>query len=352
MKLQLPPKPRIVISRLKYIGDIVLTTPILRAVREKYPDAHITYLGDAKGIALLENNSCLDEIIPFDFDKATLIEQPRVIFKLRSLKPDVFIDLFCNPRSAMLAYLSGARIRIGKEVRGRGKLYTHRITDDGKPKSAIKFHFAYVEPIGVEPTTWKTEIVLTDAEKRDARIFLKWQDIDLERPVVALHPGATWNAKKWNKEYFAELIDLLNAKLRAQVVITQGPKDAEVVNEVSKLAVGNATVLPVMPLRQLAAILSCCNCFVTNDCGPMHISVAVGTPTIGIFGSGEEETWFPYVPPYYPADAKHIALRKDVPCHPCHLNDCNRAGDGFMECMKLLKPREVLDVISSIIAKT
>jgi lipopolysaccharide heptosyltransferase II len=349
VKISLPPKPRIIISRLKYIGDIVLTTPIIHAVRKRYPDAYIAYLGDAKGASLLQNNPYLDEIIPFDFEKPVLIEQPRVIFKLRSLKPDLFIDLFCNPRSALLAYASGAKHRIGKEVRGRGKLYTLRIIDDGKPKSAVKFHYRYVEPIDVEPERWQTEIFLTDAERRDAKIYLRWQDIDLEKPVIALHPGATWKAKMWQKESFAQLIDLLNAKLRAQVIITRGPNDASVVNEVSKLAVGNAVALNVMPLRQLAAILSCCKAFVTNDCGPMHISVAVGTPTIGIFGPGEEETWFPYVPPYYPTEAKHLALRKDVPCHPCHLNVCNRAGDGYMECMKLLSANEVFEAVKSIL---
>jgi ADP-heptose:LPS heptosyltransferase len=95
-------------------------------------------------------------------------------------------------------------------------------------------------------------------------------------------------------------------------------------------------------LRELAAVISLCRAFVSNDAGPMHIAAAVGTPTIGIFGPGEEDIWFPY-----PAASGHRALRKDVPCHPCHLDFCNRPGEGFMECMKLLTPAEVLAAVES-----
>ena len=330
---------------MKFIGDIVLTTPVIRAVRERYPNAHIAYLGEKGGVSLLEHNPHLNEILPYDFTKPDIIEQPRMMFALRRRKFDVFIDLFSNPRSAFLAYASGAPIRIGKDVRGRGNLYTHRIGDDGKPKTAVEFHYQYVRPIGVEPNRFRTEIFLTDAEIREAKIFLKWQDIDPERPIIGLHPGATWPAKMWQKESFADLIDLLNAKLGAQVVVTQGPNDKELISQISSLAVGKVTFLNPLPLRQLAAVISQFNVYVANDSGPMHIAVAVGTKTIGIFGPGEENIWFPYIPPYYDPAAGHIAMRHDVHCHPCHLDFCNRQGAEFMECMKLLTVKEVFEEV-------
>ena len=77
----------------------------------------------------------------------------------------------------------------------------------------------------------------------------------------------------------------------------------------------------------------------------MHIAAAVGTPTIGLFGPGEENIWFPYTPAFPGGSSKHIALRKDVPCHPCHLNVCNRTGNGYMECMKLLSVNEVFNAV-------
>jgi lipopolysaccharide heptosyltransferase II len=335
---------KILISRMRYIGDVVLTTPVIQAVRSTYPDAYIAYLAEKEAATLLEHNPALNEIIPFDFSRATIIEQPRVMWELRKRKFDVFIDLFCNPRTALLARASGAPMRIGKEVKGRGNLYTHRIKDDGKSKSAVQFHFQYVAPIGVAPNDSFPKIFLTEDEKRDARAYLKWQNIQTDRPIIGLHPGATWPAKRWQWDKFADLADSLRAKLDAQIIFTQGPNDVELVNQVSAKCVGRNLVLPLMKLRQLAAIISCCNAYIANDNGTMHISAAVGTKTIGIFGPGEEDIWFPY-----PESEGHIALRKDVTCHPCHLDFCNRTGDDFMECMNLLRIREVYDEVKKVL---
>lgn len=336
---------RILITRMKFIGDVVLTTPIIHAICESYPSAYIAYLGEKNAVSLLEHNPYLNEIIPFDFSKPTIYEQIRVLRELRKRKFDVFIDLFSNPRTTMLAWLSSAPIRIGKEVKWRGKFYTHRILDDGRAKTAIEFHYQYVEALGVKRTHWRTEIFLTEDERREARIFLKWQNVQLDKPIIGIHPGATWPAKMWLGDRFAELISMLVRELGVQVVLTQGPEDKQLVEEVARDSGVKVTVLGVLPLRQLAAVLSHCAVYVANDSGPMHIAVAVGTKTIGIFGPGEENIWFPYVPPYYDASVAHIALRKNVPCHPCHLDFCNREGDGYMECMKLLSVLEVFEEI-------
>lgn len=345
------PINRILLTRMKFIGDIVLTTPVIRSLRAHFPDAYIAYMGDKEAVSLLEHNPWLNEIIPFDFSNPAVIEQPRVIFQLRKRKFDVVVDFFGNPRSALLSFITGAPLRIGGDFGTRGKLFTHRVRDDGKPKTAIEFHYQYVKPLGIEPPTlsgsgWRTEVFLTEDERREARIFLQWQDIDLTRPIVGLHPGATWLAKIWLADRFAELANQIVTKLGAQVLITQGPNDGGIVQEVVPPNNGgmgqDVKVLNVLPLRQLAAVLSHCSVYVANDSGPMHIAVAVGTPTIGIFGPGEENIWFPYVTPYYNSSDGHIALRKDVFCHPCHLNVCNREGEGYMECMKLLTVQEVL----------
>ena len=336
---------RILISRMKYIGDIVLTTPIVRAVRERYSDAFIAYLGDKEAVSLLERNPHLNEIIPYDFSRPTLIEQPRVMWLLYKRKFDAVVDLFSNPRSALLMYASGAPVRIGKDVKGRGKLYTRRVHDDGKSKTAIQFNYQYMKPLGVEPTHFRTEIFLTEEEKREARIFLKWQEVDVDKPIVGLHPGATWPAKMWQAEKFAELANRLVDRLGVQVVITQGPKEQSLIEEIKKRVAWRVKFLGALPLRQLAAVLSQLSVYVANDSGPMHIAVAVGTKTIGIFGLGEENIWFPYTPPYYDEATGHIALRKDVPCHPCHLDYCNRGGEDYMECMKRLGVEEVLEEV-------
>ncbi len=342
----MPPKfSRILLTRMKYIGDIVLTTPIIRSVRNAFPDAYIAYMGEKSAVSLLENNPNLNEIIPFDFSRPTIFEQPRVAWELRRRKFDLAIDLFNNPRSALLTRATGADVRVGAERKGRGKLYTVQVRDDGKPKTAIEFHNQFIQAVGIEPTSDKTEIFLTEDEKREARIYLQWLDyenspLDITKPIVGIHPGATWPAKRWLPERFAELADLIAAKLGAQVILTAGPNDADVIRAVMGHSIANVKVIRNLPLRQLAAIISLGSAYVANDNGTMHISAALRVPTIGIFGPGEENIWFPYL-----ANEGHIALRRDVHCHPCHLDICNRLGELNMECMKLLTVDDVFKAL-------
>lgn len=336
----MPSINRILLTRMKFIGDIVLTTPVIRAVREKFPQAYIAYLGDKNAVSLLEHNPYLDEILRFDFSKPDLYEQPRMMWELRKRKFDVVVDFFSNPRTAILARASGAPMRIGKDVPGRGKLYTHRVGDFGSLAPAIDFHYQYVKPLGVDISHRTTEIFLTDDEKREARIFLKHQDVDTSKPIVALHPGATWPNKMWLKEHFAGLIDLLRAKLNVEVLLSPGPKDSELIDDICSKSFGNVHQLPVLPVRQLAAILSQCAVFVSNDCGPMHIGVAVGTKTLGIFGPEPPEVWFAY-----DESAGHKALFKKIECSPCRATLCFREGEGFMECMKLISVKEMFEEV-------
>ena len=331
---------RICLARMKYIGDIVLTTPAIHALRDKFPSAYIAYLGDKKAVSLLDHNPYLDEIIPYDFSKPDLTEQIKIILQLRKRKFDVFIDLFSNPRSAILARASGAPMRIGKDVKGRGALFTHRMPDAGSLTSAIEYHYHYLKPLGIEPTHRDTQIFLTDDERREARIFLKHQGVDVGRSIVAIHPGATWPNKAWLKERFAELVDLLRAKLSVEVLLSPGPDDAGLMDAILRGCSGSEHLLPVLPVRQLAAVLAQCAVFVSNYCGPMHIGVGVGTKTIGIFGPEPVEVWFPYS-----ENDGHKALFKKIECSPCRVTSCFREGEHFLECMKLISVAEVFEAV-------
>lgn len=335
------PIRRILVTRMKFIGDVVLTTPVLRTLRAAFPDAYIAYLGDRDAVSLLEWNPCLDEIIPFDFRRSTLREQARVAWLLRRRRFDLAIDLFGNPRSALLTWLSGARIRVGPERKGRGRLYTVRVRDDGKPKSAIAFHHQSLQAVGISASSEKTEIHLTEEERRRGRetIAMAAQNSGGAR-VVGIHAGASWPAKRWPAERFAAVADRCAAIHGVRVILTAGPKDEETIAAVERASARLHPVLSGLPLRELAAVIAGCDVFVSNDAGPMHIAAAVGTPTIGIFGPGEESIWFPYR-----QEDGHLLLRKEVPCHPCRLDFCNRTGEGFMECMNLLGVEEVCGAI-------
>ena len=335
-------RERILISRMKFIGDVVLTTPLIRSLRNAFPGATIAYLGEKEAVSLLEHNPFLDEIIPFDFQRSLLLEQMRVVRRLRSRKFTLAIDLFGNPRTALLTYLSGARVRVGPDRKGRGALYTVRIRDDGKAKSAIEFHNQSLRALGITPVATRTEIFLTPAEREAGRARVE-ELAGGRRRVVGIHPGATWPAKRWLAERFAGLADAL-VRGGAAVVLTGGARDAGTIEEVRAASERAHPAVLNVPLRTLAAVIASCDVFVSNDAGPLHIAAAVGTPAVGLFGPGEENIWFPYR-----AEDGHRALRKDVPCHPCHLDFCSRTGDGYMECMKLLGLPEVLGAVENVL---
>ena len=334
---------KILVSRLKFIGDIVLTIPVIEVLREKFPDAVIDYLGDSEGVTLLQSNPNLNEIISYDFAANEVMEQLRIGFILRKKKYDVAIDLFGNPRSAIAIFLSSAKMRIGGNFGWRAKTFTHPITVRER-LTAVNFHLRYLQPLGINENYRRPKIFLVNHEIHDAEQFLlsKMGEINGSSMRVGLHIGATWPAKVWPAEYFARLAELIVVKLGGQIMVTYGPKDIQYLEKFSSLV--RTKFMPIEPqeLRRLAAIISRCAVYVSNDAAPMHISAAVGTPTIGIFGPSEPDIWFPYE-----ENLGHVSLHRDVPC--CHKDFCELKGDEYLRCMKAIKPEEVFETINEVL---
>ncbi len=321
----------------------MLTTPVIDALREKFPDAEIHYLGDKQGVTLLENNPALDRVIPYDFSKPSVVEQAKISLKLRREKYDVAIDLFGNPRSALIVFLSGAKMRIGGDFGWRGRTFTHPVTIRER-MTAVAFHLRYLEPLGIDRQEGSTKIFLDASEREQARQRLLSLGMNPDKPLVGMHIGATWPAKVWQARNFARLSELVTEWLGAQVVITRGPKDGKYFDEYSAEIRSKFIDYSPHDLRKLAAIISCCDVYVSNDAAPMHISAAVGTPTVGIFGPGEPDIWFPYE-----KDGGHTALKKNVDC--CHRDFCYLSGDDYMRCMRLIKPEEVYETVEQILKR-
>jgi predicted lipopolysaccharide heptosyltransferase III len=332
---------KILVSRLKFIGDIILTTPVIEVLREKFPDAVIDYLGDKGGVTLLQNNPNLNKIIPYDLSAKEIMEQFRIVSVLRKEKYDVAIDLFGNPRSAIAIFLSGAKMRIGGNFGWRGKTYTHPIAIR-KRLTAVNFHLRYLLPLGINENYRSPKIFLTESEKESAAKHLTSLGIGNSQLKIGIHIGATWPAKVWLLEHFAQLAELIVEKFNAQIIVTYGPKDIQYLEKFSSATHVRFTAIAPQELRQLAAIISRCGVYISNDAAPMHISAAVGTPTIGIFGPGEPDIWFPYE-----KNLGHVALCKDIQC--CHRDFCQLRDEDYMRCMKSIEPEEVFETVKQIL---
>ncbi len=329
---------RILLIRLSSLGDIVLTTPAIRAVRARFPDAYIAMLVAKQSADVLRENPHLNGIITFDRlakDKDTR-EMLRVIRQLRERKFTMAIDLQRKFRTALLMYFSGATERVGK-----GKLCTVRVQERGN-KHATAHYFDLLHAVGIPATDQRLELFLSESERIDATRRLDTAGVIDTALKIGLFPGAGWKLREWMPERFAAIGDRLVSQFNAKVLVFGGQKETELVQTVVDLM--DAPAIPFagnLQIRQLAACIEQCELFLTNDTGPMHIAAAVGTPTVSLFGPGNHIR-------FQPLGAMHQTIRHAVPCSPCK-QFTDKCKDNI--CMKGIAVDEVWQSISIALGK-
>ena len=326
---------RILLIRFGSLGDVVLTTPAIRALREAFPDAYIAMLVGDRSVDIVSENPRLDEVIPFRRDAKGISELRRVAAMLRERNFDVSVDMQRKFRSSLLAYLSGAELRIGYHRPG-GLLCTVRIPDN-QNKHAVDRNLDLLRPLGIETDSREPEMFLSHADQDYAHRVFEAQGLASRSPIVGMFPGAGWRHRCWPAERFAAIGDLAAEKYRAGVVIFGGPGEEDIVDNVTgNMSAAVVAIKDKMTLGQLGAMIKKCDLFLSNDTGPMHISVAAGTPTIGLFGPGNHIK-------FQPIGEKHALIRKDVPCSPCK-QFTSKCKDNI--CMKLITVDEVWEEVS------
>ena len=329
---------KILLIRLSSLGDVVLTTPAIRAVRTHLPDAYVAMLVAKQSADVLRENPHLNEIITFDRlakDKDTG-EMLRVIRHLRERKFTVAIDLQRKFRTELLMYFSGATERVGK-----GRLCTVRVQEQGN-RHATAHYFDLLHAVGIPAADQRLELFLAEPERIDAAKRLDIAGVSETALKVGLFPGAGWKLREWMPERFAAIGDRLVAQFNANVFVFGGQKETELVQSVVDMM--NAPATPFagnLQIRQLAACIEQCDLFLTNDTGPMHIAAAVGTPTVSLFGPGNHIR-------FQPLGARHQTIRHDVPCSPCK-QFTDKCKDNI--CMKGISVDEVWQSISHTLEK-
>lgn len=315
---------RILLTRLRYLGDVILTTPTIETFRQNYPKSYLAYLTGADGAAVLAGNPHLDEILIWE---RGLGEQRRCIERLRRRHFEIVIDLFSNPRTALLAYLSGAPWRMGYRRGLRGVLYNLPIETGGEVP-AVETHLRAARTLGLDPATRKTRIYLSESDRLWGGRFVGEEEAS---PAVGIFPGGKWPAKRWGLDRFARLGNRLVRELGARVFAFFGPYEAEDAEPYAALTGGRQNVCRGQSVRELIGIIARCDLLVANDGGPMHIGPAVGTPTLGIVGPTDAAIWFPYE-----AEDGHRALTHEVDCRPCDRHECDER-----ECLDSITVDEV-----------
>jgi len=329
-----PPR-RVLVTRLRRIGDAILSLPVLDALRESFPECSIDFLAEEGPAQAALGHPAVDQVLVLRPTLRSLLPAPPgMLWKLRGRGYDWAIDLYGNPRSALLAAWTGASVRVGPARRGRRHLYTHPVPSSAEPLSAVAHHLRSLEVLGLSPGRGAPRIALTDLERAEGRARLD-RALPAGTPRVGLHPGNRWPSKRWPEARFVALARAI-PRLKARVVVLGGPGEEDLARRVAS----GAPVLAGLPLRESWAVIAALDALVTVDGSPIHAGPAVGTPTVGILGPTEPEIWFPYGP-----DEGHQLLSREIWCRPCHRHECAR-----MDCLDWISVGDALQAVGRALA--
>jgi len=322
----------ILVIKLRYLGDVLLATPALRALKAAYPKARLTALVNRGTDEILVSNPDVDDIIPLE--RGTIVEQWRFAMAVRRRRFDIVVDLTDGDRAAFLTRISGASVRIGfnAEQRWTGRCYTTVVHGDAAAHR-IERDLAALRPLNLSVTDTIPRLWLTREDESRAEEFIAKLPVRSDQQIVVIQPGARYWFKAWPSERFAELADRLTERFGCQILVGGSQQEAELTRLVVKQAKSHLTTIAgLVSIRTLAAVLKRSALFVGNDSGVMHIATAVGTPVVALFGPSNPTEWGPRGGPAE-------VIYKGLDCRVCFHPTCQR---GEQNCMKLITVDEVI----------
>ena len=332
----------ILIIQLGDIGDLILTFPCIRAVKEAYPASNIIVAVRDKARDLVDLCEWSDGVIEVSTEKRGLLAgvtfQKRFIEKLRSYKFDLSIDMRTGTRGAIMSWLSGAKRRIAFFSKDEGFWRNRIFTDLVRAKYIINQHMVdynlgVLEPLAISTDFRFPEITIDPNKMNIILQKLLPEDFDQAVPIIAIQPFSLWEYKEWGIDKFAELITWLKNNYQCLIVITGGPAEKEKAAQLNNI-VGESvlSVVGKTSIGQYAELLSACKLLISVDSAGPHIAAATGTRTITIYGPGSPEVWAP-------RGEKHMVVRNSMTCVPCNKAGCH--GLHTSRCIETLNLEDV-----------
>lgn len=337
---------KILIVKLSAIGDVVHSLPVLYALRDKFPSAHISWLVEEAASSLLHDHPLLDRLIVSRRKswlkalghagnrKRAISEMKSFIHELRDTEYDIVLDLHGLLKSGLLIFLVRGKRKIGyaRGDEGSSIFLNEKITPYDIEKHAILRYMNLAIHLGAQPNGYYFPIPISSADKESIKRMLERERI--EGPFIAINPVAKWDSKLWDKKKFALLADFCIKELRLSVIFTGGKEDdAEIQSIMEQMQEVALNFCGRTNLKELAYLYSLSQVMVTTDTGPMHIAAAVGTPVVALFGPTAPWRTGPF-------GGGHIVIRKKLPCSPCFKKRCTG-----LRCMREIEVEEVLQAV-------
>jgi len=343
-----PGKINILIVKLSAIGDVVHTLPSLAALRELYPDAHITWVIEEASSDLLVGHPDLDRLLISKRRKwlrelvnpqkaGRGFHEVREFLKALKDRPyDLVIDFHGLFKSALIVLLSGGRRKLGYDsLQELSGIFLNEKIPEDMGKHAVDRYLDFLRHLGAKVGEPQFHIPVDEENRKKVDSLLEQRGIGRDERFVAISPVALWDTKLWDEEKFAKLCDRLIGELNLKLVLTGARADgllqriAESVNRPVANLGGETT------LRDLACLFGRASLLITTDSGPMHIAAAMGTPVVALFGPTSPSRTGPY-------GRGHTIIRKDLECSPCFLKKCD-----ILSCMKEITVEEVFQAIKN-----
>ncbi|MBI5199208.1 MAG: glycosyltransferase family 9 protein [Nitrospirae bacterium] len=321
------------------MGDTLLSTPAIRALREVFPEARITSFVSPVAKEILLNNPNINRLIdyPGRINLPFFFRLPGILRDLRRERFDISIVLDSNdPEAGTFSYLSGAPIRVGWQESQLSFLFNIPVVKRVEGLHVVDIKFKTLEALGINAHERKPEIFLTMEEERRADEILKKEGL-LKDKIFGIHPFGAKRNRWWPEEYVILLSNYLFEKYGFKTIIFGGKKEVTFAERISSRIKERPFVATgKVGIRESAALIKRCSFLICPDSGPMHLAQAVGIPTIALFGPADPASTGP-------TGGKNIIIRKEIECSPCRDYDCSH-----ISCMKEIRVDDILVAIKEM----
>ena len=352
---------RILLVRLRQIGDVVFTTPAVHALRRHFPGAHLAYLVEPAAAPIVAHNPHLDEVIvaPRSTGVRGLLDDLALGRRLRAERFDLAIDFHGGPRASLLTWLSAAPERVGYEVAARSWMYTRRVSRprELRPRHSVVNQWDLIAALGVpppDPASAPTEMAVDPRAAAAVDERLAHAGVSTGDRIVVVHVSAGNPFRRWPIEHFVELTTALAAEDPARrVIITSGPSEEDAAARViasarERLGVaGSPRVLSCgeFSLAELRALLERATLYIGGDSGPLHVASTTRVPIVGLYGPTLPERSAPWRSAVYATESVDSG---PLPCRPCDQRVC---APGDFRCLVAIRPQQVVEAAQRALAR-
>ena len=333
---------KILLVQTAFIGDVILTTPLIKAVKKKFSNSKLSVLLIPETEELLKNNPYVDDVIVYDkrSQEKSLHAFFQLVNQIRQAKFDIALVPHRSYRSSFLVFLSKIRERIGFDKNQANFFLTKKVIYQ-KNWHEIDRNLSLIQANGLKSEEKLPELFPDRNNYAKVENFLSENKISSNDKIVAIAPGSTWATKRWLPEGFAKVADWLIQKEKAKVVLIGGKEDEKLANSIGNLMQTKPVVAcGKLSLLDSAALLSKCKLLLANDTAPVHIAVAMKTPVVEIYGSTVPAFGF------YPYGVGHLIIERNLSCRPCGIHGHQKCPLGHFKCMKEISAEEVFNTVA------